>query len=675
MAASDETRDDARSSGPSITRRDFLASAGLTVLSFPLIARAAFAQGAPSGPPADATIARLAIFPALGISRVGNSAEWFLAPEVPGIPPLPDGRYKEGTGKVKKQVQRFRVYAFNQAGQVVREVTAAEADIEWTVHVANTKAAWYGFNNPLDNRELAPGLPSQMRNQFIVGDAERAAMLVIDPGPKSIRGANTNPGGTDPAYDMVGRFWRQLDVKLGHLQTDAAGRLLVFTGDGVSQSALPNNPISNFSDNDGWHDDWCDGPVQARLTFKDGTVREAEGAWVASCGPDFAPDTPPFISLYDVLTDVNVGAGWSEPPKPPLSFRKYIYPLFHGVAVMDWVAAAANLHRAWIDVGNFDDPAYLAKLADPSPGNRPFRQHVFDAFRNPDSNDQQQYTLPYMLGDGVNYSASPIRWFRIPKLQYGILQAWVEGQFVADLDFSSRDEIAMLEQMPLAEQPEALTRAALEPCSGGAFHPGVELTWPLRHREVYSGPFRVALSKERTPSLVQNLGLLLTPEKAFGGDGSTPPAIAPQMPGDLTRWMGIPWQCDAFSCQQVVFANDFPNATWWPASLPIDVLPQLFYDQVMNPELSAADRVKFVNSRAAWSRGVAGIGYHAQASYTDGLNQMIYLWNQMGFIVRRPGPTDPGRPLEIPSVLYVEVDRGSMNLQRGAPSTREAPPA
>src|SRR6187551_483216 len=88
MAASDETRDDARSSGPSITRRDFLASAGLTVLAFPWIARAAFAQGAPSGPPADATIARLAIFPALGISRVGNSAEWFLAPEVPGIPPL-----------------------------------------------------------------------------------------------------------------------------------------------------------------------------------------------------------------------------------------------------------------------------------------------------------------------------------------------------------------------------------------------------------------------------------------------------------------------------------------------------------------------------------------------------------------------------------------------------------
>jgi hypothetical protein len=106
-----------------------------------------------------------------------------------------------------------------------------------------------------------------------------------------------------------------------------------------------------------------------------------------------------------------------------------------------------------------------------------------------------------------------------------------------------------------------------------------------------------------------------------------------------------------------------PNATWWPALLPIDVLPQRFYDQVMNRSLSATERAKFFASRVAWSRGVAGIGYHAEASYTDGLNQMIYLWNRMGFVVRKPGPSDPDRPREIPPVLFVEVDRGSMALE------------
>jgi L-lysine epsilon oxidase-like protein len=246
-----------------LKRRDFLAGAG-SFAALPLVPRAAIAQNATSSPPDDRTIARLAIFPALGICRVGNSREWFLAPEVPGMPPLADGSYKDHEQKVKKQVQRFRIYAFNAAGDVIREVTTEEARIEWTVHVANTKAAWYGFNNPLDNGEKAPGLPGQKRNQFIVGDQDRAGLLVIDPGPRTITGRSINPEGSSPAFDMVGRFWKTLDVKLGHLRTDDRGRLLVFPGDGVSRSAVPNNPIRNFSDNDGWHDDWCDGVARRR---------------------------------------------------------------------------------------------------------------------------------------------------------------------------------------------------------------------------------------------------------------------------------------------------------------------------------------------------------------------------------------------------------------------------
>ena len=84
---------------PGMKRRDFLAGVGLASLGMPLLARAAFAQDAPAAPPADTTIARLAIYPAIGISRVGTSAEWFLAPEVPGLPPLRDGRYKDAAWK------------------------------------------------------------------------------------------------------------------------------------------------------------------------------------------------------------------------------------------------------------------------------------------------------------------------------------------------------------------------------------------------------------------------------------------------------------------------------------------------------------------------------------------------------------------------------------------------
>ena len=651
-----------------LKRRDFLAGVGLAPFAMPMMARPAFARDASRERPADTAIARLAIFPPLGISRVGNSAEWFLAPEIAGMPPLHDGHYKDAEQRVKKQVQRFRIYAFNGAGEVIREVTVADGRIEWKVHVANTKAAWYGFNNPLDNGEQAPALPSQKRNQFIIEDTERAAMLVIDPGARTIVGASVNADGRDPNLAMVGRFWRTLDVTLGHLRTDPAGRLLVFPGDGLSRSAVPNNPISNFSDNDGWHDDWCDGVVQATVSLIGGPTMSADNAWIACCGPDFAPDIPPFVSLYDVISDVSVEAGWAAPPTKPLSFAKFIYPLFRRLTLMNWVAAAHTLQ--WNDMGNFTDPALIAKLSNPSPDNKAFRTRVFGFFRDPHSDDVQQYKLPYMLGDGINYSGSPVRWFRIPDQQYAVLQAWADGRFVNDLDLGTPETVTTLEQIPLSEQPESLTRAALEPCSGGAFHPGVELTWPLRHKELYEGAFRIALATDRDSTLIQNLGQLLAPEQAFHGFHGTPPAIAPQMPGDLTRWMGVPWQCDAFSCQQVTFANDFPNAVWWPALLPIDVLPEAYYAAAMDPNLAPAERLKLASYRVAWSRGVAGLGYHAQASYTDGLNQMVSLWDRMGFVVRRDGPTDPKRPADIPSVLYVEVDRGLMDLF----SARPAPP-
>jgi hypothetical protein len=676
------SENDPKSGAANIKRRDFLAGALLSPLVLPMAARAAVAR-TPTAAPTDTTIARLAIYPPLGISRVGNSAEYFLAPEVPGISPVPDGRYKDGSQKIKKQVQRFRIYAFNKAGEVIREITAADGNsIEWTVHVSNTKAAWYGFNNPLDNGELAPGLPGQLRNQSIIDEAQRAKLLVINPGAKKISGININSKGDRPDFNMVGSFWGHMKVKLGHLQTDEVGHLLVFPGDGDSKSALPDNPISNFSDNDGWYDDWCDGVVQAKVRLKDGRTMDAENGWVACCGPDFAPDIPPFISLYDVMSDVNIEAGWAQPPAPPLSFTKYIYPFFQRMALMEWVAAAANLQQGWIKLGDFSDPAYIAQLANPGPENKAFRQNVFEKFRNPHSEQVQQYALPYMLGDGINYDNSPVRWFRIPKRQYALLQQWADGQFVNDFNASPSDEITRLDQVSLAEQPEALTRAALEPCSGGAFHPGVELTWPLRHKELYRGPFRIALATNRNPNLLQNLGLLLTPEKAFGGHRGTASAIAPQMPGDLTRWMGLPWQCDAFSCQQVNFANssndnssinvsdDFPVATWWPALLPIDVLPQDFYAAILNTELSAAERVKFFQNRVSWSRGVAGIGYHASASYTNGLNRMVYLWDRMGFVVKKTAPSDPSWPQEIPRVLYVEVDRGSMDLSTTTPPPR-----
>jgi len=656
----------------SSTRRDLLAGVGAVLVAAPWNARAAVAfQATPDPEPAEpaeldvARISRVAVYPALGICRVGNSQDWFLAPEIPGLPPMADGSYKVGTDAIKKQAQRFRVYAFDEAGEVLGEVTSADTDVEWTVHVANTKAAWYGFSNPLDNGEAAPGLPGRRRNDDIIGRETRAKRLVINPGPRSIAGPNANPNGDDDSARMVGTFWESMAVVLGHLRTDEQGRLIVIPGDGISESATPNNPITNFADNDAWHDDWCDGPVHASVTLSDGRVLEADSAWVVCCGPDFAPEIPPVVSLWDVMTDVAIEAGWIAPPPRPLSFREHLYPIFRAFALMEWVSTSSRLAAQWTGntyAGSFDDPDALKVLANPAPENAPFREGILAVIRNPNNPELQEFTLPYMLGDGVNYPESPLRWLKMPSSQYDLLVSWAAGDFINDLDAPDADAVADVSQLPLQKQPDALTRAALIPCSGGAFHPGVELTWPIRHAGLYSEPYRIALATDRAPDLIQDFGMLLTPDLALNGVGDTPSVIGHQMPGDLTRWMGLPWQCDAYSCQQVTFASDFPVANWWPALVPIDVMPEAYYNGLMNTSIPQPERQSFLEDRVVWSRGVAGVGYHAEASYLDGIRQMVALWSRMGFVVRLPGPDDPNRPPNTPAEVYVEVGRGNLSF-------------
>lgn len=645
-------------------RRDFLIGASAVGLASPALFKAAVLPvQAQQAAPAGARIARAAIFPAIGFSRVGNGDEWFLAPEVPGLMNEPSGGFKQGSGRIKKQAQRFRVYGYDDQGRVVRELGASDG-LRWTVHVANSKAAWYGFSNAMDRGDSMPGIPGPQRNAFIE-PARREEMLVIDPGQVRIDGVSKNADGRDEAYRMAGRFWKKLPVTLGHLRTDDAGRLLVFPGDGVANSALPQNPVRDFTNNDGWHDDWCDGWVKATVRIGNAEL-DCEPAWVVSCGPKFAPQIEPIVSLYDAAREAMLAGGQMKVPTGPASFRRDVLPVLRRAGTMQWVAQASYLVKAWKDLEDLSDPAVIKSLADQGAAARPAREKVLAAFRKPGGDDLRPDALPMMLGDGVNYPGSKESWLALTPTQYKLLGDWAKGDFVNDLDDAAADAVKQLDDMPLSMRPEALTRAALDACSGGAFHPGVEITWPIRHAELYrspketSLPFRIAISGRK--SLVQDIGLQLHPQNVFAGhavrrDDGAP--VGPQAPGDLTRWMGVPWQGDAFSCQSVLTADGFPTPVWWPALLPVDVLSEACYQQMMRTDLTLEERLRFYHTRVAWSRGAAGIGLHVESGYTDGLRRMIELWTQMGVVVRRAGPKDiPG----VPGEVYVEVQRGSTDL-------------
>lgn len=82
------------------------------------------------------------IHPAIGIARVGNSPDEFsVGPEAPGERPVPPGVFKDAQCRVKRQAARFRIFAHHDDGSA-RELTDAEAEITWTVHLVNAKAAY-----------------------------------------------------------------------------------------------------------------------------------------------------------------------------------------------------------------------------------------------------------------------------------------------------------------------------------------------------------------------------------------------------------------------------------------------------------------------------------------------------------------------------------------------------
>src|SRR5712691_7988764 len=113
-------------------------------------------------------IVKAAIHPAIGVARLGNSEnEFFMGPEV--TDPLPErpGFYRDKAGALKRQAARFRIYGLNAEGAVVAELTPQNASIEWTVHLANKKSAWYQFQLALDIPEANSAAPSLLRNAAV----------------------------------------------------------------------------------------------------------------------------------------------------------------------------------------------------------------------------------------------------------------------------------------------------------------------------------------------------------------------------------------------------------------------------------------------------------------------------------------------------------------------------
>lgn len=455
------------------------------------------------------------IHPAIGITRVGSSDEFFVGPEPDGAPPE---RYRDVTGALKRQAARFRIFECERHpdGRLLsaREIDAGVGvQITWTVHLVNRKGAAPNFAKPGGgNRNRA------------TGDANLDRHLIIDPGPRTCGGISAGP------IDFDSGTFMGVPVPLGELRTDGRGRLLVCGGHGISDSvpAQPNAdlPIQGFADSNGWYDDTSDGPVRATLSLPNGRTAIAKAAWVIVGPPDFAPDIHNLVTLYDVAYDVAVERGELTPPETP-SFRLHIQPILQRAVNYQWVNRFAVGGHAGSGPGNFaQDWAALADPNNPPEEAQIVLQRLRDSTRNPvpaPAEPNPRRWMPRLHDDSTGDAVLPLT-----RTQYAALEKWAAGHFVADLDAPPAPE----------SLPDALDRVALQACSGGPFFPGIEAGRITRDPRIYSEPFRL------------NADLL--------------------EPGQITAGNAVPWQADYQACEW----EPHGFIGWWPAQRPDHVRPE-----------------------------------------------------------------------------------------------------
>ena len=463
------------------------------------------------------------IYPGIGVARVGNSSEYYIGPESPSL--SVQGPFKH-RGRIKKQGARFRIFKFNidEKGNetVDKEVIPSKSvEIEWKVHLCNRKAA--SLRAP--GESLIPRNPGYLPENLIIE------------GRKNISGVNNTGGKISGQIQFIGinGLEAEDEVTLGQLRTDEAGRLIVLGGNGISASPL-GTLINSYSNNLGWYDDCCDGPVAASLHI-DGRNIDVEKAWVVVAPPSYAPDIKNFVTWDDQMTNVITKTYSPALVLEPPSFTNDIYPILKRTVLLQWVSPTARAGHG-PDAqrgGQFLDKKILLKLANNSETDKATRQKIFDRLMPPGTSAQggqeipnagSGQSMPYLYS-GVDPQDTRMGVFAsLTQQQYNLMNKWANGDFHSDW----KDELPEVEfdDIPIDEQPHALEKAALEGCIGGPFFPGIEVSHVMALSDTYEAPYRI---NRMLPA------------------------------GSLTELLALPWQADFYSCGQL----------WWPSQRPVTV--------------------------------------------------------------------------------------------------------
>ncbi|WET68496.1 CTQ-dependent lysine 6-oxidase LodA [Sphingobacterium sp.] len=599
----------------------------------------------------------LSIHPSVGVARLGNSTtDICLSPTtIGGLPfdadskgnsrgPITD--FKDARGLIKRQGQPFTI--LTDYGEEITLDSPGVQSIEWTVHLANKKAAWYQYSELKGNLLYGPQNSYKSWDvQFRNPDAQDRSKLIIDPGPRSISGRansigfdkNNVPAGYPAQYPPDHVHYGVPVTTLGDLLTDNAGRLVVLGGFGNAGGDLP---LTSYGGSSTWHDDISDGAVYCTVTFNDGSSSYLT-AWVVIGSPDFAPEIVNISNLSDTMFDVAIrnfnlvpgmyNNGYYN-SNYVANFQRDILPIINRIGRYQWVSNVQSMMAFTSNIFDFTDN---------SQANWQNRQNYFSYFRQNDGQPpsteylpQEQLLkengtdifpmMPMNSGSNSVSNINIMKFLALDQTQLFLMQQWANGNFVNDPNY---------EQYPI----NPMDTASVGNCVGLPMCPGIEVTWSLQNPIIYAAPYQIL--QYGNESQYATSGLTPSRDECEGGGCE---------PGDLTKRMACPWQADFFQCtiQLINFTDPSVNkagspaaplpptyyAYWWPPQSPWDVL---------------------VGEFSTEGQQATNVPAGQQMNYARGINsftQMVQYWYALGFI-RDKNSHSTGFP------FFVETERNN----------------
>src|SRR5712691_5887498 len=311
----------------------------------------------------------------------------------------------------------------------------------------------------------------------------------------------------------------------------------------------------------------------------------------------------------------------------------------------------------------------------------PMRRYLFDLLRapgeenqfmisgRPDSRVHNLPRMPLLCGDNPITNTLVSKFFRLTDYQYYLLRQWAHGLFYNEKVEGWADPDPLHPNANWVNRTgRDLDRGVISNILGGSFCPGGEIGWVMRNPSIWLEPYRIKADPAfynfgQTSAQANQSGLV--PDSGYAFYAGRPLSQANDFatglqPGDLTKYMSVPWQADYNECStqtvdvtyekwnEIYPASDKDKlmkgeqrvweTLWWPAHRPMQT-----YELVMPGD----------NSSITWLDWTPGV----PQTYAGDL-KMVTEWGRLSIVRRNPSgdiqPSTLGTPSNPP---YISVER------------------